>query len=252
MTEGAPAEIVAADRRDSFLVRMDGRDQSHVDLADPTRVVFGYLGRMRDVVDTCFPEGQPLRVVHVGGAGLTLPRYVAATRPGSSQVVLEPDADLTELVRRDLPLPPRSGIRVRPVDGRTGLSHLPAGRADAVLVDAFVGGRVPDDVVAAGALADAARALRPGGVLVLNVVDDAPFAWGRRVVAGLAALGPPVVAAAEPATLRGRRAGNLVLASSSALSAAAFRTRVTGDAEPWRVLDAAKVSDTLGGGVPFT
>ncbi len=64
----------------------------------------------------CRPGG--LAVTHVGGAAMTLPRYVQHTRPGSPQVVLEPDAALTERVRRDLPLPRGHRIRVRPQPGR--------------------------------------------------------------------------------------------------------------------------------------
>ena len=87
--------------------------------------------------------GTPLRAVHLGGAGLTLPRYVAATRPTSWQVVLEPDGPLTELVRRELPLPRRSGIKVREVDGRTGVAALRDDAAQLVVVDAFADARVP-------------------------------------------------------------------------------------------------------------
>jgi len=117
-------EIVPGDRPETFLLRLSGMNQSCVDLADPTRLVFEYVQRMADVLDAVAPQGEPVRVVHVGGAALTLPRYVAATRPGSAQVVLEPAAEVTELVRRELPLPARSGIKVRPVDGRSGVAAL--------------------------------------------------------------------------------------------------------------------------------
>ena len=131
------------------VVLVDGRPQSHVDLADPTRLVFDYVRRCGDVVDALEPTPPaPLRVVHVGGAGLTLPRYVAATRPRSSQVVLEPDEALTDLVRAELPLPPRSGVKVRPVDGRSGLPALPADRVSLVVGD-IADAAVVDPLVAA-------------------------------------------------------------------------------------------------------
>ena len=117
-------------------------------LDDPTRLAFDYVRRMGDVIDALGEPGAPLRAIHVGGAGMTLPRYLAATRPGSRQTVLEPDEELTALVRRDLPLPPRSGIKVRPVDGRAGLGDLPDGRADLLVLDAYARGRArPDRVV---------------------------------------------------------------------------------------------------------
>ncbi|MFC6345166.1 spermidine synthase, partial [Nocardioides hankookensis] len=57
------AEIVTGDRPGSFVLRMSGMDQSHVDLDDPTRIVFDYVRRLADVVDAVAPAGVPLRVV---------------------------------------------------------------------------------------------------------------------------------------------------------------------------------------------
>ena len=246
-------EIVAGDRPGSFVLRMSGMDQSHVDLEDPTRVVFDYVRRLADLVDVLAPAGDPLRVVHVGGAAMTLARYVAATRPRSPQVVLEPAADVTELVRRELPLPRGSGIKVRPVDGRSGLAALRDGYADLVVVDAFADARVPGDLVTAEAAADLARVLAPGGTAVWNLTDRAPFGWTRRAVAAVRTAFPAVMLTAEPATLRARRLGNLVVVASSAeVPVAALRDRAASAPSPYRVLDAAAVSDGFGGGTPFT
>src|SRR5215218_2643407 len=82
----------------AFTLRVGRIDQSYVDLDDPLRLEFDYRQR--------------LRVLHIGGAALTLPRYVVATRPTSAQIVFEPDIELTAFIRRHLPLPPRSGIKV--------------------------------------------------------------------------------------------------------------------------------------------
>src|SRR6478735_12663755 len=132
-----PCEIVPGDRPGTFVLRLDGMSQSHVDLAHPTRLEFEYVRRIGDVLDVAEAPGAPLRVVHVGGAAMTLPRYVAATRPRSAQVVLEPAAEITELVHTELPLPPRSGIKVRDVDGRTGIAALRDEYAQVVVLDAF-------------------------------------------------------------------------------------------------------------------
>ena len=247
------AEFLPGDRPGSFVLRMSGMDQSHVDLDDPTRIAFDYVRRIADVLDACAAPGEPVRVVHVGGAAMTLPRYVAATRPRSSQVVLEPAAAVTDLVRADLPLPPRSGIKVRPVDGRTGVAALRDGYAGVLVVDAFADARVPAELVTADFLADAARVLEPGGLLVLNLTDRAPFGWSRRVVAGVRQRLPELLLTAEAATLRGRRPGNLVLvASDGAVPLAPLRERAASAAAPYRVLDGGQVSDALGGGRPFT
>lgn len=246
-------EIVPGDRPGTFLLRLDGMNQSHVDLERPLHLAFEYVRRIGDVLDACAPDGDPIRVVHVGGAAMTLPRYVAASRPRSAQVVLEPATEVTERVRAEVPLPPRSGIKVRPVDGRRGIADLRDGYADVVVVDAFADGRVPGALVTAEFLGDVARVLDGPGTLVLNVTDRAPFGWSRRVVAGLRAVFPELMLTAEPATLRARRLGNLVLvASRGPVALAALRARAASAASPYRVLDARAVSDSFGGGTPFT
>ena len=91
------------------------------------------------------------------------------------------------------------------------------------------------------------------GLLLLNLTDRAPFAWTRRVVAAVRRELPALMLSAEPATLRGRRPGNLLLvAGRGAVPVAALRTRAASSPAPYRVLDGAQVSDTVGGGRPFT
>ncbi len=246
-------EILPADGTESFVVRLSGMDQSHVDLADPTRISFDYVRRMADVIDVHAAAREPTRVVHVGGAGLTLPRYVAATRPTSWQVVLEPDGALTELVRRELPLPRRSGIKVREVDGRAGVAALRDDAAQLVVVDAFADARVPADLVTVEFFADVARVLESDGLVLLNLTERAPFPWTRRVVAGLSETFGALMLSAEPPTLRGRRWGNLlVVASPTAVPLAALTARATTSPAPYRVLDHALVRDSFGGGTAYT
>lgn len=246
---GAEVEIVATERPAAYLVRVGGRDQSLVDLADPRHLAFDYVRRIADVVDDHATPGEPLRVLHVGGAGLTLPRYVHATRPGSWQVVLEPDEALTARVRAELPLPRRSGIRVRAQDGRTGLGGVRDDAVDLVVVDAFADGEVPGDLVTLEAVQELARVLVPGGLLLANLSDRAPFPLVRDLVAALGEHLPHVLVAAEPATLRARRAGNLlVVAGAAGVPRAALAARARSAGAPYRVLDDVAVASSFGGG----
>lgn len=195
-------------------VMRDGQPQSHVDLRDPEGLVFEYVQHIAAVVDAMHPAPAPLAVTHVGGGGLTLPRWVHATRPGSPQIVLEPDEALTALVRAQLPLPRGHRIRVRPVDGRTGVAALRGGSAQVVVVDAFDAGRVPADLQTTGFFADVARVLAPGGVVVMNAPDEPGLAHVGRVAAGLRAALGPVALVATRDIVKGRRYGNCILVAA--------------------------------------
>ena len=239
---GSPEErvIVPADTVASWLVTLGGRPQSHVDLADPTRLAFDYMRRAGDVIDALAPPGERLSVLHVGGAGLTLARYVAATRPSSRQVVLEPDAELTEMVRETLPLPRRSGIKVRDIDGRTGMDAVRDGSFEACIVDAFDGeGRTPGDLLDASAADAYARVLGPAGTLIMNLRDSAPHRQSGAVADALRTRFASVVIGAEPATWKGRRDGNLlVVAGPDARAARALAEAARRHAAPYRIVTA--------------
>jgi len=237
----------------AYLLRIGGTDQSYVDLDDPLRLEFDYVQRMADAIDAHAPEGERVRIIHVGGAAMTLPRYVSATRPRSAQIVLEPDAGLTAFVREHLPLPKRSGIKVRAVDGRAGVAELRDAFADLVVVDAFDGARVPAELTTREFLSDVGRVLAPGGTVLINVTDRAPFSYGRRVLAGVAQTFPHSALCAEPATLKGRRFGNVLLAGSkAALPLLQLARKAGSSAFPYRVVHGERLVQLIGGGAPFT
>lgn len=229
---------------DLYVLTLDGMQQSAVDPADPTRLVFDYMRRIGEVLDR-LPPG-PLRVLHVGGAAMTLPRYVAATRPRSAQIVLEPSVEVIEEVRAQVPLPPRSGIKVRPVDGLTGIAAVRDASQDVVILDAFAGGEVPPELTSLRFLEEVRRVLDVSGLLIANLTDRPPFALGRAFVAGLRAIDVPVTLGVEPATLKGRRTGNLVVLGGAA-PADPFGTPSPLE---YRVVAGPAVSDSFGGGTP--
>jgi spermidine synthase len=190
-------------------------------------------------------------VVHLGGGALTLPRYVAVTRPGSRQRVVEADQKLTELVRAHLPLPRGARIRVRAADARAGLAALPAASADVVLCDVFAGARTPAHLTSLEFAADARRVLRPGGTYAVNVADGPPLRFARGQAATLRAVFRHVCLLAEPGTLRGRRFGNLVaVASDAPLPIAALTRRCAGDPMPSRVVAGAELDGFVGSARP--
>jgi hypothetical protein len=221
-TLGEVELLADADRPGGWLLLIDRVRQSYVDLDDPTYLDFEYVQVFADVFEA-LPPG-PLAVTHVGGGACTLARFVAATRPGSPQIVLEPDAALTELVRARLPLPRQARIRIRPIDGRSGVAALRDASADVLVLDAYHGGRIPAELTTREFLADVARVLRPDGVLLANLSDGPPLTYLRRAVATVREMLPNTLLIADPAVLKGRRFGNVELvASRAALPVAELR-----------------------------
>lgn len=245
---GAAELLQDADRPDGWYLLVDGVPQSYVDLGDPTHLEFEYVRRIGDVLDSVGAAGGPLRVLHIGGAGLTLPRYIAATRPGSRQLVFEPDEALLGLVRERLPWPRGARIRVRVADGRAGLAAVAEGAYDAMVVDAFTGDEVPEHLTTVESLQEAARVLAPEGVYLLNVGDGPPLTYARRVASTLLTVFADAMLLAEPAVLRGRHFGNLVLVGSSMpLPRGEVSRRAASSIFPARVLDRAAMQRFTGG-----
>ncbi|MCF3963233.1 spermidine synthase [Streptomyces fuscigenes] len=235
----------------AWLLTVDGAPQSHVDLDDPEHLEFEYVRRIAHVVDTAARPGGPLAVVHLGGGALTLPRYVAATRPGSAQDVVEYDGGLADLVAEVLPVPSGSGITVHRADARRWLSAAPAASADVIVGDVFGGSRIPAHVTSVEYAREAARVLRPAGVYTANLADGAPFAFLRAQLATFAAVFEEIALIAEPAVLRGRRFGNAVLvASRGPLDTAALARRTAGDAFPARVEEGEALGRLVAGARP--
>jgi len=233
------------------VVMLDGHPQSYVQLDNPRLLVFEYVQFLAAVVDS-LPEG-PLAVTHVGGAGLTLPRYVAHTRPGSPQIVLEPDAALTEQVRAALPLPRGHRIRVRPVDGRTGLPALADASADVVVVDAYAGGRVPAELVTTEWFTEVRRVLKPDGVLAMNTTDEPARRHLARLHASVHAVLPHTAAIATSEVRKGRRFGNTVLvASARRLPMDQLPRRVNMTAFSATLVSGRELLGSLGSARPFT
>ncbi len=239
------------DERGGWLVVVDGYAQSHVDLADPEDLAFEYVAHMATVLDA-LTSGR-LATTHVGGGGLTVARWLQQVRPGSPQIVLEPNAAMTERVRRDLPLPRGHRIRVRPVDGRTGVARLRSASADVVVLDAYADGRVPAELGTVEFLSDLARVLRPSGLLLANVADEPGLRYAARLAAGArAALGHTAYVATTE-VLKGRRFGNGVLvAARSPVDVAELRRHTARSPFPTGVLGDAELRRRVPDARPFT
>ncbi|KOT51736.1 MULTISPECIES: spermidine synthase [Streptomyces] len=252
--DGGVAELRPdRDRPRGWTLLLDGAPQSHVDLDDPTYLDFAYQRRLGHIVDLAAPPGRPLQVVHLGGGALTMARYVAATRPRSTQQAVEIDAPLVQLVRRELPLDSAWRIRVRGADARAGLAKIPDGWADLVIADVFRGARTPAHLTSVEFAAEVARALRPGGWYAANLADGPPLAFVRAQIATVRTVFPELCLTADPAVLRGKRFGNAVLlAATGELPVAELTRRAATDPQQGRVEHGRALLDFTGGAQPVT
>lgn len=242
--------ILQWDEHGGVTVVIDGQPQSYVQPGEPGLLVFEYMQHLALVIES-LPPG-PLAVTHVGGAGLTLPRWVEATRPGSPQIVLEPNRDATELVRRELPLPRQHRIRVRAQDGLTGVRALADDSADVLVTDAYDGGRVPASLSSAAYLRDVARVVKPAGLALWNLADEPGFRWGARLVASVREFLPNVAVIATQEVLKRKRFGNTVLvAGHQPLPIEELRRRVAGASLPTGLREGAALERLLAGAKPF-
>ncbi|WP_433889548.1 spermidine synthase [Streptomyces sp. CA-111067] len=253
---GGTAELVPdRERAQGWSLLLDGAPQSHVDLDDPARLAFAYQRRLGHVIDLAAPAGRPLQAVHLGGGALTLARYLACTRPRSTQQVAELDTALTELVRTRLPWDRNWRIRVRQGDARAVLAKLPDGWADLVITDVFAGARTPAHLTTAEFLADVKRVLRPDGSggYAVNLTDGGSLAFLRGQIATARAAFGQVCVAADPAVLRGKRFGNAILyAADHELPVAELTRRVATDPHPGRVEHGRTLGEFAGGAAPVT
>src|SRR5262249_12408984 len=120
------------------------------------------------------------------------------------------------------------GLRVRHAEGRAHLAAQADGSWDAIVIDAFVGARVPPSLVTVEAMIEAARV---AGLTLVNVVDNRSARGATAVASGLAMAYPAVW------TL-GQRDGNAIVAgclTAQMPDLARIAARAAADPSPARV-----------------
>jgi len=249
---GDAALLPDVDQPGGWLLTLDNAPQSYVDTADLTHLEFEYTRRLGHLVDLIAAPAAPIRALHLGGGAFTMPRYIAATRPGSAQRVVELDAGLVDLVRRVLPWEP-TDYDVVIGDARDTLSREPAGTADLIIADVFAGAQVPATITSVEFAAAARKALARGGWYAVNIADGAALGFAKSQAATVLAAFGSCCLIAEPTVLRGRRFGNVLLvAPADRLPLQELGRRLAADPFPARLLDHDALRELIGETAPLT
>ncbi|WP_066905962.1 fused MFS/spermidine synthase [Millisia brevis] len=245
------------DRENGRILMLDGLRHSYVDLADPTYLQFAYVTAMASVIDTAFPEGAPIDAYHLGGGGMTLPRYLEQVRPGTTSLVSEIDGGVVRIDRERLGLVTGDDLEVRVEDGRLGLGRLASDSRHLVVGDAFGGVSVPWHLTTREALTEVHRVLDEDGIYVANLIDHGRQQFARAETATIgevfehvAVLGPPNDLGIGDVPADG---GNLVVvASDRPIDLDAVRASLTARDSDWAVISDDALTEWIGDAIVLT
>jgi spermidine synthase len=199
------------------VLELDTLQHALVDVDDPTFLGFAYVQRFADVVDVMRPRGAPLNALHIGGGGFTLPRYIAATRPGSRNLTLEIDPGVVRIARKRLGLRTGPRMRVRVGDGRVEVREIRRKSYDLAIGDAFAGVSIPWHLTTREAFRDVRETLPRRGIYLLNIIDEPPLAFLRAETRTLMSAFRHVALVAQPSLRSGvLGTSNYVLLASDA------------------------------------
>ncbi|GHG43495.1 spermidine synthase [Sinomonas cellulolyticus] len=249
------AELVPdGDSSDGWLLKINGVQSSHVVLSDPLRLDFEYMRWIVALIEDRFDPSSTdrLRVLHQGGGGCSMPRYLAARYPGARQVVVELDAKLADYVREWFDLPKAPLVRIRVGEARAVTESLTAGTRDVVIRDVFAGASTPDPLTTTEFITASGRLLGAGGLFVANIGSAPDHVTARIEAAAIAEVFPHTAIVADPAMLKGRRYGNFVIAGSTTpvLASPALRRRLLGGGLPAQFWDDEQVRAWIGASRP--
>jgi hypothetical protein len=225
--DSGDCELIAdQDNSTGWLLKINGVMRSHIELADPLFLDFEYMRWMAALIESRWPpsgvssraaqkpEVPKLRGLHLGGGACSLARYFHAVYPDARQVVVELDGKLAEYVRGWFDLPKAPLLRLRVGEARQVTETLTADTRDFIIRDVFAGAVTPRPLTTAEFNQHASRVLAPGGLYVVNSGDAPDLKNAREDAATIAASFKHTVIIADPAMLKGRRYGNMVMAGS--------------------------------------
>ncbi len=241
-------------RPNGWLIRINDVQSSHVDLDDPAYLEFEYMRWIAGLVDAHWSSDARLRALHLGAGACSLARHLAATYPNARQVAVELDGKLAERVRDWFDLPRAPLLRIRVGEAREVTESLTEDSRDLIIRDVFSGSKTPKPLTTKEFTVHVRRVLAPGGIYAVNCGDGPDLTTARREAATITAAFAHTIIVADPAMLKGRRYGNMVIAGSDTPigdDARFIRGLLTGGlpAHVWHDIEVRRFGNSSG---PFT
>ncbi len=156
--------------RDADLILLDGVANSYTNRSDPLDVGPTQYRAISVAVEHFLHGSARPRALVIGGAALSVPRYLAARVTNSESTVLEIDA---ALANRFVTYARNAGRRIHSItgDARKSLARMDRVKFDVALGDAFVGTTVPWQLTTREFLMTLRARLTGRGAYVLNLID---------------------------------------------------------------------------------
>lgn len=177
--ECAPGPGAAADEHvQPFVHEADGKRalhfsicevQSRLDLRHPDRLDIEYTRLMMAFL---LLQARPAHIAMIGLGGGSLARFCHRHLPGASISVAESNPHVIALRERFLVPPDSDRFKVLQTDG-AGFVRIASSHVDVLLIDGYDAYGLPRSLSTQRFFDHCARALRPGGVLVMNLYTDA-------------------------------------------------------------------------------
>ena len=165
VVSGGPGDSVRA-------LWLDDLVHSSVNVRDPTFLGLDYAKVIAAGIDVLSPPRTPIKTLHMGGGAFSLPRYLAAVRPGSENTVMELDPAVVDTARGDFRARDIPGLRVEVGDARLLVKDAPARAYDFAIGDAFASRSAPWHLTTEEFLTQLEDRLRPNGAYLMNLIDN--------------------------------------------------------------------------------
>lgn len=237
------AELIEDDYTpNGWVLEINGMESSHIVIGRPRELDFEYMRWLAAVIEPYIEtqlDADKLRITHLGGGACSMARYLADVYPNSRNTVVELDGKLAEYVREWFELPKAPLVKIRVGEARAVSETFAPASRDIIIRDVFAGYITPEPLTTLEFTRIAANSLAEKGLYIINCGDNRDLQGARAEAAAITQVFPHTCIVADPAMLKGRRRGNIIIAGSFA------PLPMDGD-----VLAAAISKRLLGGGVP--